>query len=319
LLLALYPPASDAAMFGLRETLVAFLLTAGALALVAGFQRGRARAFVAAGAVLGAATLARSATMPFPFLLAVVMGFGLGWCRLRTWVLAATFAVLFFAMVTPWAVRNWMIFGRPVPLCCGGGLNLFVGNYLPFNGMTRNGSYEIVERICGDAPDEMAADARVTRAAVRMIAGYVRRQPIAYARLLVAKARRFWDYWDAGGREVTEGFYGGSGVLHPALMVLGMVGVGVTVLGMRHFAPVSVLLLYAWGMHIVVLCEGGRFSLHVMPLLAALAGVGAAFLVGWPRSGDGDELAHDARQGSGEEDEEDNDHRDGHPPERPRP
>jgi 4-amino-4-deoxy-L-arabinose transferase-like glycosyltransferase len=60
---------------------------------------------------------------------------------------ALVFLLIAWACLTPWTIRNYRVFGRIVPVCASGGLNLWIGNNPAATGDDR---YRIADIIRGD-------------------------------------------------------------------------------------------------------------------------------------------------------------------------
>jgi len=280
LLYAAYPPFWWAASVAYTETLTVFLWAAALVLLTIGFERRRARAFIAAGIILGLAALVRPTGQVFALflLIAVVWVYGVRNTR-WLWHFAA-FAVAFAAVTTPWVVRNSLIVHRPVGLSSFGGLNFWAGNYLPFHGRYRQASYPLVDRITAGAADEFQADAALWRAGWSNVGGYLVHRPGAYAALLWQKFRTFWSPYHGEG--VIIGWHGrglrGS-QLHPALLLLGLIGLLAASLSGRRHAPVFAAIAFTCLAHVATIAEEGRYNLLIMPYVMILAVVGLAWLV----------------------------------------
>src|SRR5205823_6068560 len=60
---------------------------------------------------------------------------------------ALVFIVIAFVCLAPWTVRNYRVFGRIVPVCESGGINLWIGNNPAATGDDR---YPVADIIRGD-------------------------------------------------------------------------------------------------------------------------------------------------------------------------
>ncbi len=277
-LYAAYPGFWWAASAAYSETLATFLWAAGVLILTAGFEGRRARAYIGAGAILGLAALVRPTGQAFAIFLLVPLIWAYG-IRDRRWAgHFCAFAVAFVVVTAPWAARNSMIFHRPVGLSSYGGLNFFVGNYLPYRGTFRKATYAIVNRITAGTHDEMAADAALWRAGAANIGHYLVHRPLGYAGLLWRKFHTFWDSYGGMAAVVTwhgRGLYGWQ--LHLALLLLGLVGMLVATFSAGRFAPALAAIAFTCLAHVATIAEEGRYNLLVMPYVMILAAAG----LGW--------------------------------------
>ncbi|HUT74768.1 MAG TPA: glycosyltransferase family 39 protein [Armatimonadota bacterium] len=276
---AAYPGFWWAASAMYSETLSIFLWAAATLVLTIGFEGRRARAFAAAGLILGFAALVRPTGQAFALalLIAIIWAYGL---RDRRWVWHFTaFALAFVVVLAPWAVRNSRIFHRPVGLSSYGGLNFFAGNYLPFHGMFRRATYPLVNRITAGTADEMEADRALQRAGWHNIRQYLLHHPVGYAALLWRKFHTFWDAYH--GEVAVVGWRGWAvrgSLVHHALLLLALIGGGVASFSGKRFAPLLAAIAITCLVHVATICEEGRYSLLVMPYVMILAAAGLGWL-----------------------------------------
>lgn len=278
-LYAIYPGFWWAASALYSETLSIFLWVGAILLLTIGFEARRARAFAGAGLILGLAALVRPTGQAFALILLVALVWAYG-VRERRWGWHfAAFAVAFAAVTGPWAARNSAILHRPVGLSSYGGLNFFVGNYLPFHGMFRKATYPIVNRITAHTTDEFAADRALWRAGWENVGGYVLYRPADYAGLLWRKFRTFWSAYQGQAMVIAWGRLGFRGwQLHDALLLLGLVGLLVATFSGRRFAPVLAAIAFTCLVHVATISEEGRYNLVVMPYVIILASAGLGWL-----------------------------------------
>jgi len=111
----------------MTETLATFLATATLLALAR--MRAPPRLWIAAlaGGLAGLAALCRPTFLPWLALVAVV----LVWQRHDAgarWRQAAAFCLAASLMLSPWVVRNWLVFGVPKVSTTHGGYTVLLGN-----------------------------------------------------------------------------------------------------------------------------------------------------------------------------------------------
>jgi hypothetical protein len=268
-LAAVSPSLRLAACQAMPETLTTFLVCAGFLAMIVSFQRLWLWPCAVSGFLFGLAALVRPTWTLFP------AAFVLALCplrlRLRRFSLcAAVFAASFLAAVGPWGVRNALVFGRPVPLSSLGGLNLWAGNYLPFHGVVRPATYEVM---AGELPhwprDEMEADAMLMRVGLRQIGHNLARRPLAFLELLWGKHLVFWECYGCRGRPAG---------LYRLVLVLALVGAGLSVFEWTRLGPAVAAALYLNLLHAATYVEAGRYSAPILPQVFFLAAMGLVFL-----------------------------------------
>jgi 4-amino-4-deoxy-L-arabinose transferase-like glycosyltransferase len=254
---------------GLGSENLFFLLTlAGViLLLVAGDDR-RVASALAAGAVLGAASLTRSTLVLFLILGGVWLARRSGWRRALVFGLAAS------ALIVPWAVRNSLVFGRPAFIENSLGYNLFVG-YHP------EGDGGFVAKV-GLIPTRFMDDGERDRWTTEQAFGFIREDP---ARALALLPRRSAYLVGFETRELIF-FYSSNlfGPIATPLLVgayLWLVLPWVAVAGAAPFGLAAAkdrpgrdltLLLVASAVvvHVLVLSEP-RFHLPLVPVLAPFA------------------------------------------------
>jgi 4-amino-4-deoxy-L-arabinose transferase-like glycosyltransferase len=280
LLYAAYPGLWWAASVAYTETVTILLWAAAVLVLSIGFERRRARSFVAAGLILGVAALIRPTGQAFAVLLLVALICVYGARDLRWLWHVLAFVVAFGVVIGPWAYRNYRIFHRPVGLSSFGGLNFYVGNYLPFHGRFRAATYPIVGRITAHTTDEFQADQALWRAGRREVTDNLLHRPGAYAALLWDKFHTFWSPYQ--GQTVIAG-WDGRGLsgrqLHGALLLLGLIGLLVASLSGRRYAPMFASIAFICLVHVATIAEEGRYNLLVMPYVMILATAGLDWLI----------------------------------------
>lgn len=288
----------------LSEPLAALLLVAGFAALawaLRGDSPLRRRRLALAGALFGALLLTRAnflvAAVAVTALVAVLVARRHGpRCALAA---AAAFAVPALVVVAPWCLwaSHWE--GRFVPVASGGGSSLFIGTYLPGDGSTYGAKRALAGELWRRRPglrgtpayrlraklvlDLVAArhpgldrDAALTREARRNVARYARRQPAAFAGLLLSKPRRLWWGYSEGQRRAPPAAWATA---HRVLLVaaLLLLGAGVA-LTRRPILLAAALVLAAVTAQHVVLLALPRYAVPLLPVLYASAAGAAALL-----------------------------------------
>lgn len=175
-LAAVFPPllANDGPP--LTEPLGLTLLLGGIALLVAGRVG-------AAGAIVGLLVLTRPSAQGFAAVLAIWLLWRLGWRK------AVTFAAVVGLVIAPWALRNWVEFGRPV-LVTSNGFNL-VALYSEPSFIEGHWQDPIFDdrfaSVRGDADDELELDRRFREEAFRSM----RAEPTEVLRVIGQNVRDF--------------------------------------------------------------------------------------------------------------------------------
>lgn len=196
-------------------------------------------------------------------------------------------------VVLPWTVRNAVALDRFVPVSTGGGQVLFAGTYLPSDGdPERVGAAVVAENpeLFGPGAVErlrleqilarLAARERPGIEADRALARMGREQlwddlgqPLKYADFVATKE---WRAWSRGPRAAMEA--PGWRAFQLVLLALALLGLVVLIRQRRWEALVLGIVLLAAAATVALLVASPRRVLVLVPLLAALAGVGAVWL-----------------------------------------
>jgi len=133
LIIALYPVLISYTGFLLTETLFTFLLSITALFLVRAVKNRLGKYYAISGMLLGITTLCRATTMLFPLFIFVGL-----WAVYKVKIRAIVHFLIFLSMmvvvIIPWTVRNYFRFHTFLPVATGGGLTLWAGTYVPWDG-----------------------------------------------------------------------------------------------------------------------------------------------------------------------------------------
>jgi 4-amino-4-deoxy-L-arabinose transferase-like glycosyltransferase len=292
---AIYPALLEYQGMLMSEPLAAALLSAAVLAMLwAADRAGSARRWLVPGALLGALALTRPEYLAISLPIAVVVfarGGRESWraCLAQAAVMLVGLAVV----VAPWTVRNAVTLDRFVPISTGGGQVLFAGTYLPSGGDPERVGEEVLERHPGlrrqlpsDARLEqilaalaaqrypgLESDAALARMGRERLWDDLRGRPLSYAGFVAAKIGRIWSH---GPRDVMrEPFWE---ALHWALVALGLLGLGVLAWQRRWEALLLGAVLLSVTATGALLVASPRRVLVTIPLVAALAGVGAVWV-----------------------------------------
>jgi 4-amino-4-deoxy-L-arabinose transferase-like glycosyltransferase len=296
LLLAVYPVTI---FFGgklMSEPLATLTLAGAVLAFFRAGDRGRSRwAWALPGFLLGLTAFAR------PEYLAFVIVFALIALLRRGIVAAAVLAAAFALPIVPWTAHVSSVEGRFVPISTGGGKALFIGTYLPgdglhldvkrellrrFEGRENIGATELsrismtplLNRVASRYPD-LERDAALQRIGRENAERYLTEQPLDFAGMVAGKMWHMWHGSGAAGRST----YGT--VFQFTVLALGLIGL--VLLAVRRRWEVLLLAALLVGVTVVggLLLAGTRRNVALMPLVMALAGVAVAMGVQrlWPR------------------------------------
>jgi len=246
------------------------------------------------GMLLGALALVRPEYLGVALLLGVVVLAGRlrdGW---RTGLVQAAILLAGVAVVVaPWTVRNAVALDRVVPISTGGGQVLFAGTYLPSDGDPEKVGAEVVARHPGLFASADARRLRLEQILARLAAARypdldtnralsrmgreqlwddVSERPLEYAGFVVAKVGRIWSH---GPRDVMREPLWAA--LHWAVVGFGLLGLGLLAWRRRWEALVLATILLSITALSALLVASPRRVLAMLPLIAALAGVGATW------------------------------------------
>jgi len=249
--------------------------------------------WLAPGALLGALALVRPEYMGVALLVSVVVLLRHGWrSRSWTWVQALMLLVGVAVVVAPWTVRNAIALDRFVPVSTGGGQVLFAGTYLPSDGDPEKVGAEVVERhpelfgphavkqlrleqilarLAEQRYPGMETDKALSKMGKEQLWDDISEEPLEYAGFVAAKIGRIWSH---GPRHVMrEPVWE---LLHWLLLAFGLVGL-ITLAFLRRWEALLLATIFVAITAIsALLVASPRRVLVMMPLVAALAGVGVA-------------------------------------------
>ncbi len=264
------------------------------------------------GLLLGGLAMVRPEYLSVAVLVAAVV---LAWSRPH-WraglVNAAALLAGVALIVAPWTVRNAVVLDRFVPVSTGGGQVLFAGSYVPSQGDPERVGREVLERHPGlarrlalppgafssdsdkNAPIDavvanlrleqilaalaaqrypgMETDAALARMGRERLWDDLTERPVEYGGFVATKV---WRAWSRGPREVME--QPGWRALHGALVVFALLGLAVLARRRPREALLLATILVAVTAIVALLVASPRRVLVTLPLLAALAGTGAAW------------------------------------------
>jgi hypothetical protein len=194
-------------------------------------------------------------------------------------------------VVVPWTVRNAIALDRFVPVSTGGGQVLFAGTYLPSDGDPEKVGAAVVERHPELFGPKAVEDSRLEQILARLaeqrypgvetdkalskmgkeqLWDDISEEPVEYAGFVARKIGRIWLH---GPRDVMH--EPGWEILHWLLVAFGLVGLVVLAAQRRWEALLIAAIFLAITAISALLVASPRRVLVMMPLVAALAGVGA--------------------------------------------
>jgi 4-amino-4-deoxy-L-arabinose transferase-like glycosyltransferase len=306
--LAIYPALLEYQGLLLSEPLASFLLVAAVLALLRAGDRRRLPWSVLAGALLGVLALVRAEYLVVALLLPA-LALARDWRRdgPRVAVLPALAMLGAAALViAPWTIRNAAALDRFVPISTGGGKALYIGTYLEADGdgpklrelllnrqpglrarLAREGPPSDPDRfvlellIAREAAKEhpgLETDAALGRLGRENLGEAITERPGRLASMLAGKA---YDAWTEPARGVMD--LPPWRVLQLGLLVAALAGLAVLARERRFEALLLASVLIYVTAVAALLISSPRRALVPLPLVAALAGVGVAWLSSFAR------------------------------------
>jgi len=274
-LAVVYPPFIRYCAGLLTETIFLLLTLAAFLLAHAVVKRGRISASVLAGVVGGLATLCRPTAMFFLPLQAILL---LWACRgpsgARRWVShMLAYAVAFSLVLSPWLIRNYVVFDTFIPGFTSAGYNLFMGTYPATRGLANLEPEFWPEELREDleGKGEIETDAVFRRAAFKNVRDY----PVEYVKLVSMKLVRGWFVIKTGHRWTPTPL---SVAVHGPLLLFALAGMCLE-WKRRRFAVflIAVGAVAFTGFHALVV-SNLRYNLPAVPFAIILASVALAAL-----------------------------------------
>ena len=252
------------------------------------------------GALFGLLALVRPEYLGVAFLVSLVVLLRCGWRNWsRTWTQALLMLAGVAVVVVPWTVRNAIALDRFVPISTGGGQVLFAGTYLPSDGDPEEVGAEVVAhhpelfgpgavqnlrleqilaRLAAHRYPELESDKALSRMGREQLWDDISEEPLEYTGFVATKVGRIWSHGprDVMRQPVWE-------LLHWTLVAFGLIGLAVLVLQRRWEALLLATIFVAITAISALLVASPRRVLVMMPLVAALAGVGVVETRTWIR------------------------------------
>jgi 4-amino-4-deoxy-L-arabinose transferase-like glycosyltransferase len=280
----------------MSEPLATLTLAGAVLSFFWAGDRGRHwAAWALPGLLLGLTAFARPEYLAFILVFAVIALF-------RGGLVPAIVLTLAFALpIVPWTLHVSSAEGRFVPISTGGGKALFIGTYLPGDGLhldvkrellrqyegrenipatelSRISMTPLLNRVASKYPD-LERDAALQKIGRENAERYLTEQPLEFAGMVVSKMWHMWHGSGAAGRST----YGT--IFQFTVLALGLAGLVLLAVRRRwEFFLIAALLA---GVTVVggLLLAGTRRNVTLMPLVMALAGITVFMLLqrAWPR------------------------------------
>ncbi|MCW5873915.1 MAG: glycosyltransferase family 39 protein [Anaerolineales bacterium] len=252
------------------ENLFFPLVLGGLLALLRAAEKQRARDWLLAGAILGAATLTRSVIFAFAGLAGLWIWFGL-----RNFRAAVLYGLAVFALVLPWTIRNTLLEGQFTFVENSMGYNLHMGYHPAGTGTFQYGiSVELLPYL-----DDGERNTLGTQMALEYIEDDPGRVPYLMVRKLgyfFGLERRAISYF------YTNNFFGSISTVPlvalflaftlPFPIISTLAAAGLPFVRWTREHALALLLLVAYIFPHVLLMAEDRFHLAILPVLAVYAG-----------------------------------------------
>lgn len=268
--LAVYPMLLIYPLALATENLFFPLVLGGLLALLRAAEKQRARDWLLAGVILGAATLTRSVIFAFAGLAGLWIWFGL-----RNFRAAALYGLAVFALVLPWTIRNTLLEGQFTFVENSMGYNLHMGYHPEGTGTFQYGiSVELLPYL-----DDGERNTLGTQMAMQYIEDDPGRVPYLMARKLgyfFGLERRAISYF------YTNNFFGNIPTLPlvglflaftlPFPIITTLAAMSLPFVRWTRERILALLLLFGYILPHVLLMAEDRFHLAILPVLAVFAG-----------------------------------------------
>jgi len=284
------------------EPLAMLTVPAAVLAFLWARDPGRSPwAWAVPGALLGVTALLRPEYVALTALLALLAA-AVTVRRSGVWRAAAAGGLLassFAVVVAPWAVHASGELGRFVPVSTGGGKALFIGTYLPGDGLHDGVKQHLLHRIRGGDPipldrlrripmnplldrvadryPDLPRDEALGRIGRDNLVHWATGEPRAFAQMLAGKIANMWHGAGAPSDRLP------GALLHSAVLALGLAGLVLLTLRRRWEVLPIVALVCGISAIGALLLAGTRRNMPIMPLVIALAGVSAVVAAEWAR------------------------------------
>jgi hypothetical protein len=294
LVVAIYPALLEYQGMLMGEPLAATLLSGSVLAMLWAWEGGWSR-WLFPGGLFGALALVRPEYLAIGVLVAaVIFAREAAGDWQHSLLRAAVFLGAMVLVIAPWTVRNAVALDRFVPISTGGGQVLFAGTYLPSDGDPEEVGAEVVaenpdlfqpedarrlrleqilSRLAADRYPGMETDQALSKLGKEQLWDGVTEEPAEYTGFVATKV---WRIWSQGPRDVMREPVWEA--MHWALVAFGLLGLAILAWRRRWEALLIGTIFLAITALCALLVASPRRALVLVPLLAALAGSGIAWL-----------------------------------------
>lgn len=281
-LVALSPPLISSTTFVMSETLYTPLLVAALLVYARALREGSVGRGWAAGALFGVGALIRPVAllMPVFVVMATVAWKGVDGMRSRLKIGAAALAATVLT-ISPWTIRNALVFKAFIPVAVLFGVGLWVGTYIPWDGHLRGwDNVSPTRQLVGGldwnrSRDQVLVDQRMRAAAFRNIAA----DPVGQVRFYVRKLPRMWTPTPGTADQVFGSVFLMllAWLWHFGTLTMALLGtVSARRTPHRSWALWLAILVVLWALVHTVFEPSPRYLLPVLPAIYLLAGLGFA-------------------------------------------
>jgi 4-amino-4-deoxy-L-arabinose transferase-like glycosyltransferase len=278
----------------LSEPLAEVTVPGAVLAFLWALDRRTWWAWAAPGVLIGLSALVRPEYLLFGAAFALLALIRRG--PVPALVLATAFAL----PIAPWAIHVSSEVGRFVPVTTGAGKALFIGSYLPGDGIHDRVKIELMERYLGmrDVTPEQRArqpmeplldrvasrypelprDAALNRIGRENLRRYVREQPLELAAMMFNKMR--WMWRGSSGAMLSPA----AVALQVAILAFGVLGLAVLAVRRRFEALLLGVLILGLTVFSGIVLAAPRRNLALMPLVMTLASTGIVTVAVYARA-----------------------------------
>jgi len=236
------------------------------------------------GVICGCLSLNRATflLLPFVMLLLTILGrhrfAATSKLNLGQW---GVVLILFVAVLAPWVMHTYSMFGEFVPHNTRGGWTLLISNgnidnwMVKEGGYSREAEYDFVD--IKPPPDALSLDNMRREMAIRLIKEHLESRPLDYIKIIAKRARNFWSFRpDPYDQNWTSNDWIMLFVWVPIVLIT---TISPAVRHWREWWPLIIVVLYSF---FIVLPFWGtpRFRYSVDPLIVVMA---AWSLVYWSR------------------------------------